>query len=839
MAVTTRKAGPRPLVVRSIAAAALLLASSTLAAVPASPARAIAPAGESLRPTYHLTAPNDWLSDPQRPIWVDGAYQLYYLYGDRETDGGSWRHASTTDNVVFRDEGIAIDKAPDTFFPVWTGSLVVDTNNTAGFGAGAVIALATQPTDGDRYDQEQYLWYSTDGGDTFSSYGAVIDNPGNNDWFRDPKIVWDEANGEWVAAISMLQKSQFFTSPDLKNWTYQSEFSYTNPNIGGMECPDIFQMQADDGSWHWVFGASMQGDYSGEPNTFAYWTGEWDGTTFTPDAADPQWLDHGFDWYAMVSWPNHDSPNDSRYATGWMNNWRYADEDKAIPSSVSDDISGQLSITRELRLAEKAGGVYTLLSTPVAALDDHHRLEFPVANDTLTNETVELDYRGTAYEFETDISWTDVENVGLQVGVSADGSRHTAMGIYNNETFYLNRQPSEQPGQTPEIGFYPWVQSESPFDTAAKSVHLRVFVDKGSVEVFIDDGVDVHSSQVFFAPGDTGIRLFASNGSATFSNTTISEFEDITTAADPASAFASFEGTSYENWSTTGTAFGSGPTAGALPNQQAVTGYRGSKLANSFNSGDSSTGVLSSPNFTIGEPYINFLVGGGWHPRPGDVFADFEGSGWGAGWTATGSFSGQGPSSAALTRKVGSKAVDTYVNGGDSSTGTITSPEFTITRDRIDLRLGGGNHPWPASGATAVNLIIDGVVHRTATGENSASLRDVTWDVHNFVGHTAQIQIVDSATGDWGHLMLDQIVFADEPGSIGGESNTQTTVNLVVGGNVVRTMTGRNAEHLHWESWLVDDLHGQTARIEIVDSHTGSWGHINVDQITFDDRPAS
>jgi levanbiose-producing levanase len=89
---------------------------------------------------------------------------------------------------------------------------------------------------------------------------------------------------------------QFFTSPDLKNWTYQSEFSYTSPNIGGMECPDIFRIQADDDSWHWVFGASMQGDYSGEPNTFAYWIGDWDGSEFTPDDADPQWLDSGLDW---------------------------------------------------------------------------------------------------------------------------------------------------------------------------------------------------------------------------------------------------------------------------------------------------------------------------------------------------------------------------------------------------------------------------------------------------------------------------------------------------------------------------------------------------------------
>jgi sucrose-6-phosphate hydrolase SacC (GH32 family) len=823
---------------------AIALASGGLVAtalVAPSTAAALAPVGESLRPVYHLTAPSDWLSDPQRPVWADGEYQFYYLWADREDElGGAWRHATTTDNVVFADQGVAIDKDHVEFFPVWTGSLVVDENNTAGFGAGTIVALATQPTDGDRYDQEQYLWYSTDDGYTFTPYGPpVIDNPGNNDWFRDPKIVWDDANGEWVAVIGLLQKMQFFTSPDLKNWTYQSEFAYTSPNIGGMECPDIFRIQADDDTWHWVLAASMQGDYSGKPNTLAYWIGDWDGQEFTPDQADPQWLDWGLDWYAAVTWPDEQSPDDRRFATGWMNNWRYADPDKAIPSDVADDISGQMSITREIVLADRGSGVYTLLSSPVAALADHVTRTVAVDDLTVDDDIVELDYRGVAYELETDISWTALQNVGIQVGVSADGTRHTDLGVYANEVFYLNRQGSEQPGQTPEIGFYPWVQSESAFDVNANSVHLRVFVDKGSVEVFVGDGEDVHSSQVFFAPGDTGIRFYTDGGAADFENTVIREFGDITTAADPAAAFEDFEGSGYGSWSTTGSAFGSGPATGTLPDQQPVAGYLGDRLVNSYLSGDSTTGTLTSPSFTIDEPFINFLVGGGRHPRPGDVFAGFEGSTWGSGWTATGSFSGQGPTAGSLTNQVGAQALDTYVNGGDPATGTITSPEFTITRDWIDLRLAGGNHPWGSAGATAINLVIDGVVHRTATGDDSGVLRDVAWDVHAFVGHTAQIVVIDEATGGWGHLMVDQIVFADEPGSIGSESSAATTIDLIVDGQVVRTATGWNDEYLRAESWLVDDLLGESATIRIVDANTGGWGHINIDQITFDDRPAT
>jgi levanbiose-producing levanase len=521
-----------------------------------------------------------------------------------------------------------------------------------------------------------------------------------------------------------------------------------------------------------------------------------------------------------------------------MNNWQYANENKAIPSSVSDDISGEMSIVREMRLQSRGNGKYTLLSTPVADLSDHVTTETVVPTTTVTNEELDLDYHGTAYEIETDISWSQVQNLGISVGVSASGARHTDLGIWQNEEFYLNRGPSEQPGQTPNIAFSPWLQSDSPFDPNARSVHLRVFVDKGSVEVFVGDGENIHSSQVFFASGDSGIRLYADGGSATFSNMKIKEFEEITVAAERAPYYEDFESVGYDTWSTTGSAFGSGPAVGTLPYQQTVTGYLGSRLVSSYHGGDSTTGKLTSPMFTLTEPYVNFLVGGGNHPRPGTVFNDFEGFGWGTGWSGDSSFAGQGSSAGSLTGQVGTRAADTFVGGGDAATGNVTSPTFTITRDRINLRVGGGDNPWGASNPTAVNLVVDGVVHHSATGADDGTLRQVSWDVHELVGRAAYIQIVDQATSGWGHLMVDQIVFADTPTSIGGETDAQTTVNLIVNGATVRTATGENAEHLHWESWLVDDLIGQDARLEVIDNNSGSWGHVNVDEVSFDDRPA-
>jgi hypothetical protein len=263
---------------------------------------------------------------------------------------------------------------------------------------------------------------------------------------------------------------------------------------------------------------------------------------------------------------------------------------------------------------------------------------------------------------------------------------------------------------------------------------------------------------------------------------------------------------------------------------------------NSYVGGDASTGTLTSPTFTVNKPYLNFLVGGGNHPLPSTLYEGFEGSGWGSGWTATGNFSGGGSTAESLVNQVGAKVLDTlYAPGGvnDSNTGTIMSPPFTITRGFIDFLVAGGNHPLGASGETSVSLLVDGALTNTTTGDNSGTLRPVDWDVHAYLGHTAQIKIVDNATGAWGHLMVDQILMADHVAATVGETYAPTVVNLVVGGQIVRTISGQDAEKLSWTSWDVSDFAGQNAQIQIVDGNTGGWGHINADEFGLADARAN
>ncbi|MCD9879793.1 glycoside hydrolase family 32 protein [Streptomyces guryensis] len=485
-------------------------------------AEAAAACTGSYRAEYHFTVPDQWMNDPQRPVWIDGEYHYYYLYNRDYSTGGTtagtaWRLATSTDLVSFTDRGIAVPKDTTPNGDVWSGSAVIDTGNTAGFGAGAVIVIVTMSPDDNADTQAQYLYYSTDSGRTFTNHGTapVLPNPGVRD-FRDPKVIRDEERGRWVMALAENDKVGLYHSDDLKSWTYVGGF--IKGGIGVLECPDLFRIQAEDGTWKWVLGASANGKSSGLPNTYAYWTGSFDGTTFTPDAADPQWLDHGWDWYAAVTFDKRD-PNGTldpaaRYAIGWLNNWDYA---STTPTMACDGFNGTDSIVREITLKTDTSGTHYLASQPVSGLDAYVSRTVNLGDVTVEGSRT-LDYTGVAYELTTEITWDQLTGAGLQLRRSADGGRHIDAGIYGDYAF-LNRRYTVSPDTSGN-----WQESHTPFDAAAGTVKLRILVDRTSVEMYVDDGRYVHSSEAFPDPADTGLALFTIDGPAVFRNTVIREF---------------------------------------------------------------------------------------------------------------------------------------------------------------------------------------------------------------------------------------------------------------------------------------------------------------------------
>ncbi|WP_443193270.1 GH32 C-terminal domain-containing protein [Paenarthrobacter sp. CCNWLW172] len=294
--------------------------------------------------------------------------------------------------------------------------------------------------------------------------------------------------------------------------------------------------------------------------------------------------------------------------------------------------------------------------------------------------------------------------------------------------------------------------------------------------------------------------------------------------------------------------FGDAPAPGSLPSQSPVTGFGGTGLINSFNDGDWPLGSMQSPTFTVSDDYLNFLIGGGKHPRvsdkldntppPGELkFDGFEVPNGttlaDAGWTGTGDLTpNYQPATSGGDFYIGAKRINTFETGavpGDDRQGTLTSPEFPITKDFMSMLVGGGNRTADSGQTLAVQLLVNGNVVRSLAGDNAGLLNWKGWDVSEFAGEKAQLRVVDEATGGWGHMTLDHVMLTD---TAAVARSDEETVNLVVNGQVVRTATGNDSESLDWASWDTREFVGQQAHIKVVDNNRFGWGHILADEFT-------
>lgn len=359
------------------------------------------------------------------------------------------------------------------------------------------------------------------------------------------------------------------------------------------------------------------------------------------------------------------------------------------------------------------------------------------------------------------------------------------------------------------------------------------------------------------AGGSAGQYFVGSFDGVTFTSETTKPSD----ALPPGTPVAGFNDGTYNGWAVSNEPgnwkngpFTDAPAAGTLPGQNLVGGFVGAGLVNSFNDGDWPLGSMSSPGFTVDSDYINFLVGGGQHPRvsdkldntppPGDLlFNGFEvpdGTTLAeAGWTGTGDLApSYQPATAGGDYYIGAKRINTFETGaapGDDRQGSLTSPEFTLSRNFVSMLVGGG-HRSPDSGQVLeAQLLVDGNVVRTLAGDDAGALNWKGWDVSEFAGKQARLRIVDQATGGWGHLTVDHVMLTDQAAV---PRSDETTVNLVVDGKVVRTATGANSEVLDWASWNVAEFRGRQAQIRVVDNNRFGWGHILADEFTASPQPA-
>ncbi len=480
----------------------------------------------ALRPRFHLTPAFGWINDPQRPLWIGNQWNLWILWnGDYPTGNGTaWRRYTSSDLVKWGDQGVSIPKYTNAYGDVWTGSSVIDTDNSAGYGAGTVIALMTMPCES-LGGQSTALWYSTDNGVSFQFGEIVQKNPlaGNATIadlvFRDPCVFWHVATGRWIMSIAEVGKLSIYSSSDLKNWVYES--SMARNDLGTMECPHLFELHlyAPDGSTtedKWILLCGANGTVEGFTIGTAYWIGSFDGRTFTPDALTPQWLDHGPDFYATTVFadPRLSDPLTYCYAIAWENNWDYA---KAMPT---EGYYGQLSITRRLRLQE-VNGLPVLLNLPLNAEDSVFSSSIEGTDQTISD--------GVPYQWPT---WQKSPSYKLDFTVSSDGgSWPTAMQLLvragSGESTAINFEPETGGVSLDRSKCGPAPNSDSAWSSSrqaacdfASPVLVSVFVDTGSVEVFLN-GMAAMSALITTPPDITGLALTATGGSAEIYNVVI------------------------------------------------------------------------------------------------------------------------------------------------------------------------------------------------------------------------------------------------------------------------------------------------------------------------------
>ncbi|MBP3517415.1 MAG: GH32 C-terminal domain-containing protein [Parabacteroides sp.] len=447
---------------------------------------------EKYRPAFHHTPLYGWMNDPNGMFYKDGQWHLYYQcnpYGSK-WQNMTWGHAVSSDLIHWEHKPNAIK--PNGLGTVFSGSCAVDYHNTAGFGKGTVLAMYTSAGT----SQMQSLASSTDNGLTFDIYAG---NPTLTleSEARDPNMFWNEKTGAWslVLAHALDREMLFFSSPDMKKWTWQGRFGKgIGAQDGVWECPDLFELPvagSDETKWMLLCNINPGGPFGGSATQ--YFIGDFDGKTFQADT-DPsgnvptKWLDYGKDHYATVSWS--DAPDNRRTLIGWMSNWQYAAD---VPTRQFRSAN---TLPREVGLFRGADGEIYASCAPSPELEGLRdqlvrkvgkadigwkscSYSLPTAHDGICEILFEIDTRKSKA-----VEMTLFNQEGDKVVMKYNSERHT---------FSFDRRES---GLVDFNENFPAVTVSPTFEEKGV-ISLRLFIDRSSIEVFGDGGRFVMTHLVF------------------------------------------------------------------------------------------------------------------------------------------------------------------------------------------------------------------------------------------------------------------------------------------------------------------------------------------------------
>ncbi len=456
---------------------------------------------ETYRPEFHFSPEYGWMNDPNGMVYLDGEYHLFYQYNPFGTMWGNmhWGHAVSTDLTSWTYLPTAL--APDSLGDIFSGSAVIDVNNTAGFGKNAMIAIYTS----NGKTQQQSIAYSTDKGRTFTKYAQnpVLPNPGITD-FRDPKVSWNDISNQWIMTLATKSTITFYGSPNLKNWTKLSEFGSDRGAHGGVwECPDLFPLTYE-GKTKWVLLVSINPGGPNGGSATQYFIGNFDGKTFIADDLPyPLWIDYGRDNYAGVTYSNIPKEDGRRIFMGWMSNWDYANN---VPTK---NFRNAMTVPREFKLMSN-GKHLILAGTPVKEVTNLRGKITPVSNLTITcDKTIEGVLRPFSNKFELDMT---IERLNSKIwGFGLTNSQ----GDYLNFTFDLEQNILKVDRRNCGLKDFSQKFVSEPIAPLTQNdvYQVRLLVDKASSELFINDGETVMTNLIFPSEWYENITFFTPNQS--------------------------------------------------------------------------------------------------------------------------------------------------------------------------------------------------------------------------------------------------------------------------------------------------------------------------------------
>ena len=418
---------------------------------------------ERFRPEYHHSPVYGWMNDPNGMFYKDGEWHLYFQYNPFGSlwENMTWGHSVSKDLVHWEALPNAIEA--DAIGTIFSGSCVVDTRNSAGFGKNAIIAYYTSAAEA----QTQSMAYSTDGGRTFTKYEKNPVITSDIPDFRDPKIFWHEPTQKWIVVLAAGQEMQFYSSPNLKEWTFESSFGREYGNHGGVwECPDMMQLPVrgtGQQKWMLVCNINPGGPFGG--NATQYFVGQFDGHKFTCESKPEvtKWMDYGKDHYATVSFSN--APENRHVVIAWMSNWQYANQ---VPTH---QFRSSNSIPRDLDLFADGEETYcgVIPSKEMQAL------------------------RGKKVKKLSDVCELviDIKNSMELTLSNTNGEEVTMFYDAQKQTFSMDRTKSG------DCNFSEAFATVTTAPTHGVMKQLRIFIDRCSIEAFAADGKMAMTNLVF------------------------------------------------------------------------------------------------------------------------------------------------------------------------------------------------------------------------------------------------------------------------------------------------------------------------------------------------------